>query len=353
MPVSPSAPAVPVIALTGFLGAGKTTVLNSLLRAPGARLGVVVNDFGAINVDAALVTGQVDEAASIAGGCLCCLPDHGGLDEALETLSDPRLRLDAILVEASGAAEPLAVARLIRFTSAGRTRPGGVIEVIDAIEHLRTVDPPGTDGRHGPPPPRYGAASLAVITKTARLPVQERAARVTTLTRRLREENSALPVLEAPHGSIDPALVLDVAGPEDPEGELPLAAVTRAAREEAHPIDHQHARAVTVPAAGPVDPGRVLDLFEDPPHGVYRMKGVISVETGRTRRRFVMNLVGRHAHVAPPPAGAAGIEDGLVAIGPHLDADGVRDRLRDALAAPTGPIGRGMRRLLRYRRLSE
>ncbi|MFF0973213.1 UNVERIFIED_CONTAM: GTP-binding protein, partial [Kocuria sp. CPCC 205295] len=74
---------VPVIALTGHLGAGKTSLLNHLLRAPGARLGVVVNDFGELNVDAALVSGQVDEAASISGGCLCCLPDAGGLDEAL------------------------------------------------------------------------------------------------------------------------------------------------------------------------------------------------------------------------------------------------------------------------------
>ncbi|MFP3589350.1 GTP-binding protein, partial [Paraburkholderia sp. SIMBA_055] len=88
------------------LGAGKTTLLNHLLRAPGARLGVVVNDFGAINVDAALVTGQVDEAAAISGGCVCCLPDSGGLDEALEKLSDPRLRLDAIIIEASGATDP-------------------------------------------------------------------------------------------------------------------------------------------------------------------------------------------------------------------------------------------------------
>ena len=66
--------AVPVIGLTGYLGAGKTTVLNHVLRTPGARIGVVINDFGELNVDAGLVTGQVDEPASIAGGCICCLP---------------------------------------------------------------------------------------------------------------------------------------------------------------------------------------------------------------------------------------------------------------------------------------
>lgn len=71
--------AIPVIALTGYLGAGKTSLLNHVLRAPGARIGVVINDFGELNVDAGLVTGQVDEPASIAGGCICCLPDDGGL----------------------------------------------------------------------------------------------------------------------------------------------------------------------------------------------------------------------------------------------------------------------------------
>ena len=61
---------LPVIALTGYLGAGKTTLLNHLLRAPGARLGVVINDFGAINVDAALVANDLQERSLLqqAGG---------------------------------------------------------------------------------------------------------------------------------------------------------------------------------------------------------------------------------------------------------------------------------------------
>ena len=78
---------IPVIALTGYLGAGKTSLLNHVLRTPQARLGVVINDFGELNVDAGLVTGQIDEPASIAGGCVCCLPDNGGLDDALTKLA--------------------------------------------------------------------------------------------------------------------------------------------------------------------------------------------------------------------------------------------------------------------------
>lgn len=268
-----TAPRVPVIALTGFLGAGKTTVLNSILRAPGARFGVVVNDFGTINVDAALITGQIDEAASIAGGCLCCMEDDDELDEALEALSDPRLHLDAILVEASGVAEPLAVARLLRLTSAERTRPGGVIEVVDSLAYFETVDRPGPRGGRGEPPLRFASASLVVLTKTAMLDEQERARAIEEISARIRLRNEDVPILEAPHGRIDPALVTDVARAEDPPDQLPIAAVTRQARAERDHHDHLHADAVTVRAPGPVDPGAVLDLFESPRPGCTGSRG--------------------------------------------------------------------------------
>ena len=63
---------LPVIALTGYLGAGKTSLLNHVLRTPRARVGVIINDFGALNVDAGLVTGQIDGPLDHWG--LCVLP---------------------------------------------------------------------------------------------------------------------------------------------------------------------------------------------------------------------------------------------------------------------------------------
>ncbi len=128
---------IPVIALTGYLGAGKTSLLNHVLRTSGARIGVVINDFGDINVDAGLISGQIDEPESIAGGCICCLPDDGGLDVALARLADPDLRLDAIIVEASGLAEPMSIARIIGFSEVSGIRDGGVIDVVDAVEAFR------------------------------------------------------------------------------------------------------------------------------------------------------------------------------------------------------------------------
>src|ERR1700759_1256059 len=98
---------VPVVLVAGHLGAGKTTLVNHLLRhADGRRSGVVGNAFGAVAIDALLVAGQADAVASLADGCLCCEVDANGLADLLATLTAPRAGLDLVVVEASGLAEP-------------------------------------------------------------------------------------------------------------------------------------------------------------------------------------------------------------------------------------------------------
>ena len=107
-------PRTRVTILAGFLGAGKTTLLNALLRDTPEPLGVIVNDFGAVNVDAALVSGQtsVEGEVALQNGCICCTI-RGDLLAALLSLqrrpSPPR----HIVIETSGVSDPAAVARTI------------------------------------------------------------------------------------------------------------------------------------------------------------------------------------------------------------------------------------------------
>jgi G3E family GTPase len=332
---------IPVVALTGHLGAGKTTVLNHVLRQPGARVGVVVNDFGDVNVDAALVTGQVDEPASIAGGCLCCLVDDDTLDKALEKLTQPRLGVDVVIVEASGVAEPGALARLIRFSGADRARPGGVVDVLDAVEYFNTIDTGSVV------PARFAAASLVVVNKCDRLPEADREQALARIEQRVRQGNPLVHIVRASGGRIDPALLFDVASTEDPPGQLPFAA----ARREASPHHgHQHAAASTVRSPGPVDPGLLIDLLEDPPRGAYRIKGRVVVQSSRGMRGYVVNLVGRSIHIAS--ATAASPDSELVAIGLHLDVSTARRRLEHALRPAGIASAAGYRRLQHHRRLS-
>ncbi|MGV0731364.1 MULTISPECIES: CobW family GTP-binding protein [Mycobacteriaceae] len=335
-------PAIPVIALTGYLGAGKTTLLNHVLRAPGARIGVVINDFGELNVDAGLVTGQVDEPVSIAGGCICHLPDEGGLDDALEKLADPKLALDAIIIEASGVAEPADVSRVIRFSGVERIRHGGVVDVIDAAEHFDTVD------TRSAPPQRYGVASLVVVNKLDRIAEESRVEALGRVEARVRELNPHAHVVGAVAGRVDPRLLYDVSD-GDASGQMSFRELlldeALGAHDEHH--DHMHATSVTVVGDGAVDPGPLIDLLEQPPRGVYRMKGTVAIG----KRHYLFNVVGTSVHVMTAPV-AAGASH-LVAIGTHLDTEDVRARMAEALRPCSGKVAAsGMRRLQRLRRYS-
>jgi G3E family GTPase len=339
---------IPVIALTGYLGAGKTSLLNHVLRTPRVRVGVVINDFGALNVDAGLVTGQIDEPASITGGCVCCLPDNGGLDEALTKLADPRLDLDAIIVETSGLADPVAVAQLLRFSGVAGVRPGGIIDVVDGTTHFDVVD------RESSPPARYAAASLVVVNKLDQLPAADRQPMLERIERRVRERNPFAPIVATVGARIDPALLYDLPGSGDEPGQLSLRELffDSEAVPPAHSDDgHTHADAVTVTGGGFIDPAKLLDLLEDPPSGVYRLKGTIAVRYRSAVRTYVANLVGPNIHIATAPTTAT--PNSLVAIGMDLDTERVRALLNDVLDPKDGNApAAALRRLHRYRRLS-
>lgn len=103
--------AVPVLLVTGFLGAGKTTVINHLLTAPhGKRLAAVVNDFGAINIDAELLAGSAEGIVALQNGCICCTL-QGDLLRTLSLLLRRDAALDGIVIETSGVSDPAEIVR--------------------------------------------------------------------------------------------------------------------------------------------------------------------------------------------------------------------------------------------------
>ena len=132
---------VPVVLVAGFLGAGKTTVVNHLLaHAEGRRIAAVVNDFGAINIDAELITGAADGVVSLSNGCICCSLE-GDLLRTLATLlrRDPRPEL--IVIETSGVADPTDIVRNLMDPVIWREAPlETVLCVVDATMPVAMLD---------------------------------------------------------------------------------------------------------------------------------------------------------------------------------------------------------------------
>ena len=117
----------------GYLGAGKTTLVNHLLTAAhGMRIAVLVNDFGEVNVDAALIASHDGDTMSLANGCMCCSLTNG-FAQAINAVLERKTQMDAIVIEASGVAEP---GRIAQYGQMYDLPLDGVITVADA-ERIR------------------------------------------------------------------------------------------------------------------------------------------------------------------------------------------------------------------------
>ncbi len=103
---------IPLTLISGYLGTGKTTLINNLLRTTKKKIALLVNDFGDVNIDESLIEAKTETVLSIAGGCVCC--SYGNeLIETLESMNSNELLPDHIVLEASGIALPSKIIQTI------------------------------------------------------------------------------------------------------------------------------------------------------------------------------------------------------------------------------------------------
>lgn len=136
---------IPVTLLTGFLGSGKTTLLNAWLRSPDlANAAVIVNEFGEVGIDHALIASSNDNTIELSTGCLCCTV-RGDLVNTLRELIVSREKgevraFDRVVIETTGLADPTPVIQaLMTFPVARRFRLRQVVTTVDAVNGTVTL----------------------------------------------------------------------------------------------------------------------------------------------------------------------------------------------------------------------
>ncbi|GAA2646681.1 GTP-binding protein [Streptomyces vastus] len=325
--MSPASPQqIPVVVLAGFLGSGKTTLLNHLLHSSGgSRIGAVVNDFGAIEIDAMAVAGALgDSTVSLGNGCLCCAVDAIELDVYLDRLAQPSAGIDVIIIEASGLAEPQELVRMLLASENPRVVYGGLVEVVDAAEFDDTRQKHPEIDRH------LGLADLVVVNKTDRAEDPERVRRL------VRTLNDRAAVVPATYGRIEPELLFDCKPSTERIGQLSFDDLHEDGPEHgpghSHGEDHEHGsrhaghlhsayESLAFTSEVPLNPRRLMDFLDSRPEGLYRIKGYVDFGAADIRNRYVVHAVGRFLRFYPE-AWAPGEErrTQLVLIGSGINA---------------------------------
>ncbi|MFG3660411.1 CobW family GTP-binding protein [Streptomyces sp. NPDC047706] len=343
MGLSPSSRQIPVVVLAGFLGSGKTTLLNHLLhRSGGSRIGALVNDFGAIEIDAMAVAGALgDSTVSLGNGCLCCAVDAGELDVYLDRLAHPGAGIDVVVIEASGLAEPQELVRMVLASEHPGIVYGGLVEVVDAAEFDDTRAKHPEIDRH------LALADLVVVNKTDRAPGAER---VLALVRSLIDGAAVVP---ATYGRIDPEFLFDCRPSRERIGQLSFDDLHdhHGPGAEHEHAGHLHAAydSLSFVSEVPLDPRRLMAFLDSRPEGLYRIKGYVDFGPHDPRNRYAVHAVGRFLRFCPEPWEADGERlTQLVLIGSGIDAPALDKELAACRSDATHADEHGMWGVLRY-----
>jgi len=310
-----SAAPVPLIILTGFLGAGKTTVLNRVLGSQHRRrVAVLVNELGRIDIDAGLIRGRAGDVLELSGGCVChAIGVQRELWSALEDVVR-RSRPDVAILETTGLAEPDAILRGLEQLAAnapdgkGPVRAAAVVTVVDAEAGLAQLD------RHEEARDQVRAADRILLSKLDRAGAERN---LIELHRRLHDLNASAE--RAGFGMDDAGTAALIAW-------LLESAPRRSARPgHVHAHGHQLAAATFVDEA-PLAGEALLLVCQGLGDRLVRAKGFVHI-AGESRRGFLERAGTQTTLSLGPPWGDERPMTRLVLIGEGLDEPALQRQL--------------------------
>ena len=274
---------VPVLLIVGFLGAGKTTVVNHLLaNAGGRRIAAVVNDFGSVDIDAELIIGAEGGIVSLANGCICCTLE-GELLRTLSKLLRHEPRPEAIVIETSGVADPTDIVRNLMDPVVFNEAP---LETV-----LCVVDGSTTGPLHDPLLRSQIRAADVIALSKLDLAQPGRTGLAREAVARI---NPRAAIVDATNGKI-PVTILFPPSPDEPSEprQLPVQPAVKA-----------HFETMTWVADRPVSLRRFQTAIDKLAPRLARAKGFFTT-IEQPGRQFLLQLAGARATVTPagsPPS---------------------------------------------------
>lgn len=286
---------LPVTVIGGYLGSGKTTLVNHLLRnANGLRLAVLVNEFGELPIDEDLIIAEDDDIISIAGGCVCC-SFGSDLTAALMKMAEMSPRPDHLLIESSGVAIPSAIAASISLLNDFTAE--GVVVVADAETLRRSA----TNKYMGDTVLRQiGDADIMLLNKVDLVDAPQ----LSSTKEWVSKQNSNLSIVQTIQGDAPIEIVL---------GGRPPRSHAAGPHHDANNLDM-----LTLRPNGPVDAATLAAALTQEGLGVIRAKGFVTAPSGG---KNLIQIVGRRWNVTPADDNH---EDGVVCLGFKGELDQTR-----------------------------
>jgi len=262
---------IPTTIFAGFLGSGKTTIIASLidqLQTAGQQVVFIKNEIGNEDVDGKIMRGKHIVTKELLNGCICCTlvgPFLSAVDELIEKTHPNR-----ILIEASGTSDPSAIALMV--SSHPKLLRDGVIAVIDVINFEGYKDISVSARKQAE------FTDLIVFNKIELVDLD----RKKTVVGYVRELNQFAPIIEAPKGTLSPAVVFGINTQE-------LSTLLSQQSSEHHHLDEDHIETFTLTSPSFVDEQKLKDVLQNFPKEIIRVKGFAATSPERT---LLVNKVG-------------------------------------------------------------